>query len=160
MTIHRSENIISEVVDSLVMDIMLDFQPAGGCAVGRVDGGVPDVLGILNQGWVVIQISCCIQVEVCAIVRGCFEEMGGSRLTCHMISKGCQTGTAGCVASRVWRSRSHISIKVNDGFVGVDVPHISWEVAQNIVEGHLIVDHLLIEMCGIERCQILMGPSV
>jgi hypothetical protein len=60
MTIHRSENIISEVVDSLVMDIMLDFQPAGGCTVGRVDGGVPDVLGILNQGWVVIQIPCCI----------------------------------------------------------------------------------------------------
>jgi hypothetical protein len=77
MAIHRSENIISEVVDSLVMDIMLDFQPAGGCAVGRVDGGVPDVLGILNQGWVVIKIPFCIQVEVCAIVRGLLKRWEG-----------------------------------------------------------------------------------
>jgi hypothetical protein len=70
MTVHRSKDIISEVVDGLVMNIMLDFEPAGGGTVGRVDGGVPDVFGILNQGWVVIQITCCIQIEVCTIVRG------------------------------------------------------------------------------------------
>ncbi len=75
VTIHRSKDVISEVVDCLVMNVVFDFQPAGGFAVGRVDGGVPDVLGVLNQGWVIVEISCCVEVEICKRLD-CFEEQG------------------------------------------------------------------------------------
>jgi hypothetical protein len=43
VAVHGSEDVICEVVDCLVVDIMLNFQEAGGSVVGRVDGGVPDI---------------------------------------------------------------------------------------------------------------------
>jgi hypothetical protein len=57
MAIHRSEDVISEVVDCLIMDVVFDFQEAGCLVVGSVDGGVPDVLGVLDQSWGVVKIS-------------------------------------------------------------------------------------------------------
>jgi hypothetical protein len=57
MAVHRSEDIIGEIIDRLVMDVVFDFQEAGGLVVGSVDSGVPDVLGVLNQGWGIVEIS-------------------------------------------------------------------------------------------------------
>jgi hypothetical protein len=39
------------------MDVVFDFQEAGCLVVGSVDGGVPDVLGVLDQSWGVVKIS-------------------------------------------------------------------------------------------------------
>jgi hypothetical protein len=46
------------------MDVMFNFQETCGCVVGGVDSGVPDVLGVLNQSWGVIEIALCIEIEV------------------------------------------------------------------------------------------------
>ncbi len=48
VAIHGGEDVICEVINSLIMDIMFDFKEAGGGGIGGVDGGVPDVLGILD----------------------------------------------------------------------------------------------------------------
>jgi len=125
MFIHRSKDIISEIIDCLVMDVVFDFQEAVGVVVRGIDGSVPDVLGILNQCWVIVQVSFGVQVEVR-----------------HMITKFPQNVAAGVIALRVRRS------------------HISWEISQNIVESHLVVDDLSVEVCGIERRQVLMRPGM
>lgn len=66
MAIHRSKNVISEVVDRLVVDVVFDLQEAVGVVVGGIDGSVPNVFGVLDQCWGIIQVSFCIQVEVCS----------------------------------------------------------------------------------------------
>lgn len=49
MRIHRGENVVRQVVDSLVMDVVFDLQETGGSRVRRINGGVPNVLRILDQ---------------------------------------------------------------------------------------------------------------
>lgn len=59
-----------------------------------------------------------------------------------MVAEISQDSTACVIALRIRRSE------------------ISWEISQNIVECHLIVDNLMIEMDRIERSQVLMGPTM
>jgi hypothetical protein len=66
MTVHRGKNVIRKIVNSLIMDIMFDFQEVVGVVVGWVDRGVPDVLGVLDQSWRIVQVSFGVQVEVCS----------------------------------------------------------------------------------------------
>lgn len=42
----------------------------------------------------------------------------------------------------------------------ISVPHVSWEVSQNVSESHFIVDDLVIERGRIKRCKILVRPCV
>lgn len=41
-----------------------------------------------------------------------------------------------------------------------DLPQISWEISQNIVESHLIVDDLAVEVRWVQRRKVLMGPGM
>jgi len=125
MFIHGSKDIISQIIDRLVMDVVFDFQEAVGFVVGSIDGSVPDVLGVLDQCWTIVQISLSVQVEVS-----------------HMIAKFPQKVSTGVIAFGVWRSQ------------------ISWEIPQNIIESHLIVDDLAVEVRRIQRRQVLMGPGM
>lgn len=59
-----------------------------------------------------------------------------------MISKSCKKFAASCVTFRIRWS------------------HVSWEIAQDVVESHFVVDHLVLEHRRAQRCEILMGPSV
>lgn len=65
MFIHGSKDIISQIIDRLVMDVVFNFQEAVGFVVGSINGSVPDVLGVLDQCWIIVQISFGVQVEVC-----------------------------------------------------------------------------------------------
>jgi len=47
------------------MDVMFDFQEAAGIVVGWIDSSVPNILGVLDQSWRVIQVSFSVQVKVC-----------------------------------------------------------------------------------------------
>lgn len=46
------------------MDIMLDLQETAPARVGAGDGVVPDILTDLDLGWVVVQITLRVQIEV------------------------------------------------------------------------------------------------
>jgi hypothetical protein len=50
----------------LVVDVVFDLQEAVGIVVRGIDGSVPNVLGVLDQCWGIVQVSFCIQVEVCS----------------------------------------------------------------------------------------------
>jgi hypothetical protein len=76
MAIHRGKDVVGEVVDCLIMDVVFDFQETGGCGVGSIDGGVPDVLGVLDQSWGVVEISFCVEIEVCVLLDGVEERAG------------------------------------------------------------------------------------
>jgi hypothetical protein len=58
------------------MDVVFDFEEAGGFIVGTFDGGVPDVLGVLDQGWGVVEVAFCVKVEVCVLLEGVEKRKG------------------------------------------------------------------------------------
>lgn len=49
MLIHGSQDVVSEVIYCLVVDVVFDLEVVGGCGVSAVDGAIPDVLGVLYQ---------------------------------------------------------------------------------------------------------------
>lgn len=42
----------------------------------------------------------------------------------------------------------------------LNLPHVCWEVAQNVIERHLIVNHLVFEGSRVEISQVLVRPGV
>lgn len=47
---------------------MLDLKKAVCLVVGDVDGGIPDVFGVLDQSGAIVQVTCGVQVEVCDMI--------------------------------------------------------------------------------------------
>jgi hypothetical protein len=64
----RREHIVRQVIDSLIVDVVLDVEEAIRLGIGRVDGLVPDVLGALDQLGVVHQVTLGVEVEVNGVI--------------------------------------------------------------------------------------------
>jgi len=46
------------------MNVVLNLQEIVCVIVRRIDSSIPNILGVLNQGWTVVQVAFCIQVEI------------------------------------------------------------------------------------------------
>jgi hypothetical protein len=99
------------------VDIVFDLQVIGYAGIGTGYSVVPDVLAGLDLSGVVVQVALSVQVEVN-----------------DMIAKSSQLGTASlCRADRIRGSTRMLVSNVPRTRESQLVPHISREVAKNIV---------------------------
>lgn len=64
----RSEEIIGEIIDGLVVDVVLDLQVVSSARISPGDGIVPDVLANLDLGRIIVQVTFSIEIEVYNVV--------------------------------------------------------------------------------------------
>ena len=82
--VQRGEDVVSEVVDDLRLDVVLDLQVLVLGRIRRPHGLVPDVLAVLDVLWRVVEIASCVEVKVDG-----------------MVAKVCQDGLAVLPADRI-----------------------------------------------------------
>jgi hypothetical protein len=46
------------------MNVVLDFQEVVSCRICVLDSCVPDILGVLDQRWAVIQVASRVEIKI------------------------------------------------------------------------------------------------
>lgn len=123
------EHEVSEVVDSLVVNVVTDAQPlrVGGRSTVFGDVALEVVLGVLDLVDIVLVVVVGVNIEVSDVVAEVSHVLLATRLSCA---------------------------------AGVRRAHVGGNLADDVAEGHLVLDHLVLAIRGRDSAHIQVSPGV
>lgn len=71
----RGEDVISQVVDNLLVDVVLDLEEAVARGLGALHSFVPDVLACLDILGIVVEIARGVEIKVDGMIAKCCEDV-------------------------------------------------------------------------------------